>query len=416
MTSGAGAGPGDDPVVVVGLGAVTPLGADVTTTWAGLLAGRSAVRHWPDLAERGHALDVAARVDDEVWVAPAGADGTAPEPTRRGRDLGIAAATEALATADLAGEHAAAGGPCGLGATVDPHRLGCFVGTTMGESTLFETAADRGGFDLETAGGQSFAESIGGWFGIEGPRRTLGTACAAGNYAIGAAARAVASGRIDVALAGGVEPFSQIAMVGFARMRAMAPGGCTPFGLGRRGMTLGEAAAFLVLCRASDAAAMGWAPMAVIGGLGLSADAHHPTAPREDGRGMAAAMTAGLQRAGVRADQVGWVSAHGTGTPRSDAAEALALRTVFGSRVPPVSGIKGALGHSLGAATAVEAVAAVRSLTDQVVPPTAGTEQLDPDLGLEVPLERRSAALDWVLSCGFAFGGLNSALLVGRAA
>ena len=134
-------------------------------------------------------------------------------------------------------------------------RVGVFVGTTMGESGVLRGVDAAGEFDLAEGGSQVFATSVASELGLAGPCRTIGTACAAGNYAIGAAARAVASGRVDIALAGGVEPFSRIAMVGFARMRAMAPDGCAPFGLGRRGMTLGEGAAFVVLQRRADAVA-----------------------------------------------------------------------------------------------------------------------------------------------------------------
>jgi 3-oxoacyl-[acyl-carrier-protein] synthase II len=389
------------PVVVTGTGAVSALGGDVEATWHGILAGRTAVRHWPDLAAEGHALDVACRVDDAVW----GDD--VPHVQVRGRTLAHRAAREALSDAGLLG-------PDGrLLDGLDSSRVAVFVGTTMGESGVYEQSTTSGEFDLAEGGSQVFASSVASAFGITGPCRTLGTACAAGNYAIGAAARAVASGRVDVAVAGGVEPFSRIAMVGFARMRAMAPDGCAPFGLGRRGMTLGEGAGFVVLQRGADAGS----PRAVVGGLGLSADAHHPTAPREDGSGMASAMRAALTASGLDPSDIGWVSAHGTGTPRSDAAESLALHTVFGDRPPPVSSIKGALGHALGAATALEAVVSVRSLETGRLVPNAGVAQVDPVLDVDVVMTAREApGLDWVLSCGYAFGGLNSALVLGRAA
>jgi 3-oxoacyl-[acyl-carrier-protein] synthase II len=155
----------------------------------------------------------------------------------------------------------------------------------------------------------------------------------------------------------------------------------------------------------------------VVGGLGLSADAHHATAPREDGSGMAAAMRAALTASDLAPRDIGWVSAHGTGTPRSDAAESLALHTVFGDTPPPVSSVKGALGHALGAATALEAVLSVRSLETRTLVPNAGVTQVDPTLDVDVVLSAREAPeLDWVLSCGYAFGGLNSALVLGRAA
>jgi 3-oxoacyl-[acyl-carrier-protein] synthase II len=388
-------------VVVTGTGAVSALGGDVEATWQAILEGRTAVRHWPDLAAEGHALDVACRVDDGVW------GDHVPDGRVRGRALAQRAAREALSDAGLLG-------PDGrLVDGVDPSRVGVFVGTTMGESGVYEQATASGEFDLDEGGSQVFATSVASTFGIGGPCRTLGTACAAGNYAIGAAARAVASGRVDIAVAGGVEPFSRIAMVGFARMRAMAPDGCAPFGLGRRGMTLGEGAGLVVLRRREDAGS----PRAVVGGLGLSADAHHATAPREDGSGMAAAMRAALTASGLAPRDIGWVSAHGTGTPRSDAAESLALHTVFGDTPPPVSSVKGALGHALGAATALEAVLSVRSLETRRLVPNAGVAQVDPTLDVDVVLTAREAPeLDWVLSCGYAFGGLNSALVLGRAA
>jgi 3-oxoacyl-[acyl-carrier-protein] synthase II len=389
------------PVVVTGTGAVSALGGDVEATWLGIVDGRTAVRHWADLAAEGHSLDVACRVDDAVW----GKD--VPGVRVRGGSLARRAAREALDDSGLLG-------PDGrLTSGVDPARVGVFVGTTMGESGVYEDATASGGFDLGEGGSQVFATSVAEAFGLSGPCRTLGTACAAGNYAIGAAARAVASGRVDVAVAGGVEPFSRIAMVGFARMRAMAPDGCAPFGLGRRGMTLGEGAGFVVLQRAADT----WAARALVGGLGLSADAHHATAPREDGSGMAAAMRAALTASDLSPADIGWVSAHGTGTPRSDAAESLALHTVFGDAPPPVSSIKGALGHALGAATALEAVVAVRSLEMRTLVPNAGVAEVDPLLDVDVVLTARAAPdLEWVLSCGYAFGGLNSALVLGRAA
>ena len=391
-----------DDVVVTGVGAVTALGADVAGTWAALLAGRSAARHWDDLREEGFGVDVACRIADDAW-GPQGP----PEPTRRGRALGLLATAEAVAQAGLTGRLDG-----GLDGGLDGARVGVFVGTTMGESAVFETAAARGSFDLAEGGGQVFAETIAEAYDARGPRRTFGTACAAGNYAIAAAARAVACGRVDVAIAGGVEPFSRIAMLGFSRMRAMAPDGCAPFGRGRRGMTLGEGAGIVVLQRAADAER----PLARVGALGLSADAHHPTAPREDGVHMVAAMRGGLARTGLAGDEVGWVSAHGTGTPRSDAVEARSLAATFASP-PPVSSIKGALGHTLGAATAIEAVVAVCALRDRVLPPNTGATELDETLGVDVVDAQRAAPdLDWVMSCGFAFGGLNSALLLGRAA
>lgn len=378
-------------IVISGVGALTALG-DATTTWERLLAGRSAVQRWEDLEQEGFGLPVAARVvDDRV-----------PDGPQRGRTLARLTAGAALSDAGLLT-------PAGL---PEASRVGVFVGTTMGESAVFE----QPGFTLAEGGGHVFAEAIAAQWALGGPVRTLGTACAAGNYAVGLAARAVAAGRCDIALAGGVEPFSRIALVGFGRMRAMAPAGCQPFTSQRRGMSLGEGAGLVVIESALHCARRGGKPLAVVGGLGLAADAHHPTAPLEDGSGMAAAMTAALREADLAPSTIGWISAHGTGTPRSDAAESLAIRSVFVDP-PPVSSIKGAIGHTLGAATAIEAVIASLALRDGLIPPnvSAAPGVPDPDLGIDVVTTPREAAgLAWVMSNGFAFGGLNSALILGR--
>lgn len=379
--------------VVTGIGLVTALGDDPDVVWARVLAGESAARHWDDLAAEGFPVTVACRVPGDVGE---------PAPSRRGRAMGRRAVSSALSSAGLDA------------ARLPSSRTGVMVGTTMGESAGFEAAAAGADVDLATVSGQVLEADLAGWLGVDGPRRTFGTACAAGNYAIGAAARCVSAGRADIVLAGGVDPFSRIALLGFARLRAMAADRCRPFDAGRDGMQLGEAAAFVVVEDEAHALARGVQPLAVIAGLGLSGDAHHPTSPRPDGSGMAGAVTAGLDAARVRPDEVGWVNAHGTGTVASDAAESLALASVFGPGGVPVSSQKGAFGHCLGAATAVEAAISVMALGASVVPPTAGLRSVDPKLAVDAVAEARQVRrLEWVVSCGFAFGGLNSALVLG---
>jgi 3-oxoacyl-[acyl-carrier-protein] synthase II len=377
--------------VVTGVGLVTPLGDDCATVWSRLLAGESAARSWDDLATEGFPIAVACRVEGDLGE---------PDPLRRGRALARRAAAAALTSA-------------GLGDGALPSSAGVMVGTTMGESAGFEAAAAGASVDLAAVSGQVLAADLADWLGSAGPRRTYGTACAAGNYAIGAAARAVSAGRSPVMLAAGVDPFSRIALLGFARLRAMAADRCRPFDAGRTGMQLGEAAAFLVVEDEASALARGARPLAVVAGLGLSGDAHHPTSPRPDGSGMAAAIRAGLAAAGVAPGEVGWVNAHGTGTAASDAAEARAIADVFGDGAVPVSSQKGAFGHCLGAAGAVEAVVSVLALGNGVVPPTVNVGRPDQALPVDVVTEPRPAAgLSAVVSCGFAFGGLNSALVL----
>ncbi len=384
-------------VVVTGLGLISPLGSDLTSFWRALCDGKSAARSWPDLEAAGFRVSVACRVP--------GFDGPAES---RGRRLAIAAARAALASADL---EPAADEPVAV-----------YVGTTMGESAAFEAAAEaqalavaaRAPLTLAAATAVAFPRAVRAALGLSGPARAYATACAAGNYAIGAAAERVARGDVRAALAGGVEPFSRIALTGFSRARAMAADRCRPFDGERNGMQLGEAAAFLVLEREADALRRGARPLAVVDRLGLTCDAYHPTAPRPDGAQMARAIRQALGDECAGSQDEGWICAHGSGTRASDAAEALALHQVF-DQPPPVTGIKGALGHSLGATTAVGAVAAVLALQHRRLPPTANCRQPDPTLALDVVLEARPApALRWAVNCGFAFGGLNSALVLRR--
>lgn len=381
-------------IVVTGIGMICPLGDDAHAVFDRIVAGEHSTREWPDLGADGFPVTVAHRVTDEM----VGAD-----PLRRGRDLAVRAATSALGDAALSPDDAA--------------MAGLYVGSTMGESAIFEAAATgTDGLDLDGGSAATFARHLAGELAIGGPQRSYGTACAAGNYAIGAAANAIRRGRIDRAIAGGVDPFSRIAMLGFARVRAMSNERCRPFDAERRGMQLSEGAAFLVLERESAARRRGARVHGAIGALGLSGDAHHPTAPRPDGAGPANAMAAALRSQSLNCRDIGWVNAHGTGTPASDGAEAAAIATAFGTRRMPVSSLKGAFGHCMGAATAIEAAMTVVALQRRLLPPTVGVRTVDPALGIDVVREPRPAPqLHWALNCGYAFGGLNSALLIGAA-
>jgi 3-oxoacyl-[acyl-carrier-protein] synthase II len=374
-------------VVVTGVGLASPLGRGSRKLWQRLLAGQSAARLWPDLAAGGYRVTTACRIDDLHC-----------EPLRRGRALALIAACEAVENSrlDL------------------PAQTGVFVGSTLGESRAFEQAAEGEPLDLRDFTVQSFTESIRKKFGLTGARQSIATACAAGNYAVGAAMSAVREGRVPVALAGGVEPFSQLAMVGFSRSRAMAPTVCRPFDQNRSGMLLGEGAALFVLERADNALRRGAIPLAEILALGLSCDAYHAVAPKPNGQGMLNAMQAALNLAGVKSGELDWVNAHGTGTRASDAAEACAFRALFKGRAPPISSSKGALGHALGAASALELAICIQGLQTQTIPPTPGHEQPDPKCGVVCARQPFRRQIRLVLNNAFAFGGLNSALLLRR--
>jgi 3-oxoacyl-[acyl-carrier-protein] synthase II len=375
-------------VVITGLGLMSPLGCSAGEFWRRLLDCETAVRRWPDLAEAGHRVSSACRIAELV-------DGP---PLRRGSALALAAARQAVQSARIE----------------LPENAGIFVGSTLGESYAFECAAEGMNLRLGDYSVRSFAETLRRHFHLGGPMQCFGTACAAGNYALGAALSALRRDSVAVALAGGVEPFSRLAMVGFSRSRAMAAEICRPFDQNRTGMLLGEGAAFFVLERAPDALSRGALPLAEVVSLGLSCDAYHATAPQPDGIGMCKAMQAAIEAAGIEPKDVDWVNAHGSGTRLSDAAEAKALRTLFGGQMPLVSGSKGALGHALGASSALETAICLKGLETQTVPPTFGHDTPDPEAGVACTRQPAPARLRWVMNNAFAFGGINSALLLRR--
>jgi 3-oxoacyl-[acyl-carrier-protein] synthase II len=254
-------------------------------------------------------------------------------------------------------------------------------------------------------------------FGLGGPAETVTTACAAGTHAIGNAARLVATGRCKVALAGGAEAVMvEIAEAGFRNMTALSGQDLSrPFDVGRDGFVMGEGAGILVLEDWDHAVARGATILAEVVGAASTADAHHITAPDPEGHGAVRCMELALEDAGLRPDEVSHINAHGTSTPLNDLAESVAVRKVFGADSPPVTSIKGHLGHSLAAAGALEGVASVLTLANQLIPPTAGTTDVDPDCGLDVVIGApRPATLETVLSNSFGFGGHNGSVVFRR--
>jgi 3-oxoacyl-[acyl-carrier-protein] synthase II len=250
--------------------------------------------------------------------------------------------------------------------------------------------------------------------GFEGPNMMIPAACAAGSYAIANALDVLRAGDADVMLAGGADCFSRITYTGFARLGAIAPERCQPFDKNRKGMIPGEGAAVLVLETAERAAARGARVWAEVAGYGLTCDAHHMTGAHPEGDGAARAMERALASAGLGPDDVDYVSAHGTGTPTNDRLEAAAVERVFGGRrrPVPVSSIKSMLGHTMGAASAIEAAACALAVADDVVPPTINFEQADPDCRLDcVPNEARALPVEVAMNNAYAFGGHNASVL-----
>ena len=263
-----------------------------------------------------------------------------------------------------------------------------------------------------------------GWIsmklGVTGPATTVSQACASGAAAIGDAARLVSTGVVDRAVAGGTEALTHpIVIAAFARMQALSrrndePARASrPFDLDRDGFVMGEGAGFVTLEAEDHVVARNGRVRARVTGYGATSDAFHLVAPHETGAGAIAAMRAALADAGLSPGDVAHVNAHGTSTELNDRLEALALREVFGADIPPVTGNKGAIGHLVGAAGAVEAVASVRSLETGLVPPTANYENPDPEIDLDIVAgSARAVPAGPVLTNSFAFGGHNVTLIL----
>jgi 3-oxoacyl-[acyl-carrier-protein] synthase II len=254
-------------------------------------------------------------------------------------------------------------------------------------------------------------------FGLGGPCETVTTACAAGTHAIGNAARLVASGRCDVVVAGGAEAvIVEIAEAGFRNMTALSSKEFSrPFDVNRDGFVLGEGAGVLILEDWDHAIERGATILAEVIGAASTADAHHITAPDPSGSGAIRCMELALADANISAGDVSHINAHGTSTPLNDLAESVAVHHVFGDNPPPTTSVKGHLGHSLAAAGALEGVVSVLTLQNQLIPPTAGTTEVDPAVALDVVLGApRPAEIEVVLSNSFGFGGHNGSVIFRR--
>ena len=340
------------------------------------------------------------------------------------RDLlqgGRAADDPALRMAERAFERALehAGIAAGIRA---PRRAGIIVGTVLGGTTSGERylrarAADAPGATEALAQYplRATVAALAEKAGFAGPILTVSTACASGTDAIGLAYRRIASGSADVMVAGGVDAVCELSFSGFSALKALTSDRVRPFSRNRTGLALGEGAAFLVLEREESAKRRATTPLGVIAGYAARADAFHVTAPHRDGRGLAAAVKAVLQDGAVGADEIDYVSAHGTGTPYNDRMETQAMKVALGVRAQrvPISSVKGALGHAFGAAGAIEAAVCLLAIRDGIVPPTANLEEPDPECDLDfVPIRARELTVRTALSLSAGFGGQNAALLI----
>jgi 3-oxoacyl-[acyl-carrier-protein] synthase II len=250
-------------------------------------------------------------------------------------------------------------------------------------------------------------------FGFDGSNLLFATACAAGNYAIGYGFDLIRLNRADIVLAGAADPFSRISFTGFNQFSAVAPEKCQPFDKNRKGMIPAEGAGMLILESLERALSRKATIYAEILGYGLSCDGHHMTNAAIDG--IASCMRKALQSTGVSVDEVDYISAHGTGTPTNDRHECAAIKEIFGRRYNkiPISSIKSMLGHTMGAASAIEAIACALSIKQGIIPPTMNYETPDPECDIDcVPNQARKQAVTIALNNSYAFGGNNASLVL----
>jgi len=393
----------DPRVVVSGLGAVSPYGAGVKALWTGLSSGVTAIRPATAIDTDGLRARIAAEVPAEAL------DGLGVSRRRSRADrMAIAAAAEALSDAGV-----------GAGDRVGAALLVGAVGGGMYEAEEWywsrRTPSDRDRRALRSLLPTAHADALAARFGICGPRETLVMACASGAASIALAADLIRDGVVDVALAGGVDSLTRVCFMGFNALKLVDPEPCRPFDRGRRGMSVGEAAAFVVLEAADRCRARGGRAYAELAGAAMTTDAHHVTAPHPEGEGMIRAMSLALAAAHVAPAEIDYVNAHGTGTPVNDSIEALALARVFDGATPLVSASKSLIGHAMAAAGSVEAVATILAMCHGLVPPTANLVDVDPAMPFDcVPGTARPAVVETALSNSFGFGGQNVSLVFRR--
>ena len=404
--------------LITGIGAVTPVGLTATESWRNLLAGVSGIK----AIEAFDASDLPVRIAGEVTdFSPRGVDTKAARRMSRFAQFCVAAAHEAAEDAglELSEEErprAAAAIATGAGGV-----LNTFLET---ETYIAKGPARVSPFFVPLMAPNMGACQVGMQLGLRGPTLASTAACASGLYSYIEAKALIESGLADVVVAGGGEAaIHPVSVAGLANMKALSrrnddpEGASRPFDRDRDGFVFGEGASVFVVESEERARKRGARVYAEIAGGALSSDAFHITAPRDDGSGAAQAMTSALDAAGMEREEIDCISAHGTGTPLNDVSETLAIRVAFGdhARSIPISATKSMVGHLLGGAGAVGAMASVLSVAEGCVPPTINLENPDPECDLDyVPNEAREVRVDAVMVNGFGFGGQNGSVIFRR--
>jgi len=396
-------------VVVTGLGVVTSVGKQLEEFWSNLTAGKSGIKEIKSFSteslDRHFGGEVS--VADEVSLLSESESKIYGRATR----FGIEATHNAVEDA-------------GLNVHADEFRkkIGVVIGTTFGEAQIIEKITSiycaqgisrvNSSAHLKQYNPNAISVNIGKKFKFSGPNMVIPTACAAGNYAIAYASMLIKSGAAPIMIAGGADPFSHVSFSGFRRLGVMANSMCQPFDKDREGMLVGEGAASLVLEDYEVARDRGAKMYAEIAGFGFSCDANHMTIPEVGG--IMSVMKNALANAGLGIKDVDYICAHGTGTRINDKLESEAIRRIFydSGNTVPVSSIKSMLGHTMGAASAIEAVASVMSIKTGLIPPTINFRTPDPECDIDcVPNTARKSNPRVVLNNSFAFGGNNCSVL-----
>ncbi len=416
-------------IVVTGMGALTPLGCGVEPVWRRLLAGQSGIRRLPESLIGDLSISIGGQVPDRTQDPEAGFDPdqllAAKEQRKMDRFIlfALAAAREALAQAGWAPQTAEQQERT---ATIIASGVGGFPAIAEAVRTTDSKGPRRlSPFTIPSFLSNMAAGHVSIQHGLKGPLGAPVTACAAGVQAIGDAARMIRAGEVDVAVCGGAEAaIHRVSLAGFAAARALSSDhnetpeqASRPFDTARDGFVMGEGAGLLVIEELEHALARGAKPIAELVGYGTSADAYHMTAGPEDGDGARRAMQQALRQAGVQASQVQHLNAHATSTPVGDKGELAAIKTVFGTHSGlAISATKSATGHLLGAAGGIEAIFAILALRDQVAPATLNLQVADSAAdGLDlVRGEARHMPMEYALSNGFGFGGVNASVLFRR--
>ena len=406
-------------VVVTGLGAVTPLGLDVASTWAGICAGKSGAAMIDQFDAKGFSTQFSASVKNfSVEGYLEARDARRMDPFIQ---YGMVAGIQAFRDSGVAvtDENAT--------------RIGCAIGSGIGGIGSIEDTAmlvDRKGpkrispFFVPGAIINMIAGNLSIMYNLQGPNLAVVTACTTGTHNIGLGARLIAAGDVDAMLVGGAEmATTPVGVGGFAAARALSTRNddperaSRPWDEGRDGFVLGDGAGMLMLESLDVAVARGARIYCEVTGFGMSGDAYHMTSPPEDGRGAAAAMRQALKDAEIAPEDVAYINAHGTSTEAGDFAESQAITTVFGSHAHSlaVSSTKSMIGHLLGAAGSVEAILTILALRDNVAPPTINLDKPSPGCDLNyVPNTAQERVMQHALSNSFGFGGTNGSLIFSR--